>query len=478
MYYLGRIVEVGFEDDEEALSCYALAREAYPVDPRPLKAAAGLLFRCENWTRLDNLVDRALRGAAAYGGETATSPLLFFAARLSQARGQQDRAEGYLKQLLEVDSQHQEARSMLVELVGGEEEVSDRAAAELRALLESNTFDSAALKGLAAVHSRRGQPVAAACFERVLALTGIVGDELVQTIPDALQGPLNRQLEQNLFSQFVVTSPLQSGYLDLLRCCGPYLRTLGLVVETAPPARSQTLEPEETTALAAVVDQVSRLLPHQTGQISCFREGPRGTAISVTVLDHPTVQVEMATDLRSVGSQSEALFVLAQATNFLYRATYPLLAAPRADLTAVLWWFSRWRQLNQPDPPEEDAPWLPKMPETLVNQLYSTMMSTAHEMTPLNDPQHAQRVAIEMEEAAVAESDRVGLVVSNNLEASINALLKIETGAELSMLTSRVPELARSRRITDLVRYALSTEYMALLELKERRTQQAASATP
>ena len=471
VFYLGRIVEVGFEDDEEALSCYALAREAYPVDPRPLKAAAGVLFRQENWTRLDNLVDRALRGAAAYGGEEATAPLLLFAARLSQAREQQDRAEEYLKQLLEIDSQHQEARSMLVELVGGEE-VSDRAAAELRALLESNTFDSAALKGLAAVHSRRGQPVAAACFERVLTLTGIAGDELVQTIPEALRGPLDTPLSADLVSQFVVPAALQNGYLELLRCCGPHLRTMGLVVEPAPLARSQALEDDEEEMVGRVVEQVSQLLPHEGSRLLCYREGPRGTAVSVTVLEEPTIQVELSTELSSVGSQSEARFLLAHATNLLHRITYPLLAAPRADLTALLWWFSRWRELGQAAPPVEDAPWLPQMSQPFLEHLYAIMLSVGDSMVPLNDPQHAQRLAIEMEEAVVEESDRVGLIVSNDLEASINALLKIETGAELFMLTHRVPELSRSRRITDLVRYSLSTEFMALLELKERRSVQ------
>lgn len=463
VFYLGRVLEVGFEDHEEALSCYALAREAYPPDPRPLKAAAGLLFKEKNWNRLDRLMDRALKGAEAHGGPAAIIPSLVFAARLSVARAQPDRAEGYLKQLLEIDSSNTVARTMLVDLVGQTSPGGDRAAAEMTALLMSNVFDKAALKGLSELYAIREDLVRSACYERVLLLSGQADPTASRTIPDVLQNPLQVQLRTEHLSEFVAPEPNRDGYLTALGILGPHLDQLQLATTTSLSVSRHSEDGE--AAADGLLRQVMRLVSIDGGKIVCLPEGPRGTAVSVSVDRGPIVFLEMNCDPHSLLERREALFLLGHAAGLINRGTYSVVATPRSDLTAVLWWLSRWAQSGETAPPKTEAPWLDKCPPSLTSKLAGLVLEHRSSFPALTDPQHAQRHAIDLERAATSEGDRIGLLVSNELEACVDAILKLETGADLSLITDRVTELARSSRIANLVAYALSDEYMSLLSL-------------
>lgn len=456
VFYLGRILEAGFGDTDEALSCYALAREANPVDARPLKAAAGILVRQRNWLRLDTLLDRALKGAESLGGPTATPPFLLLAAKVSAMQGQRERAESYLKRALDAAPDHEEARAQLVDLVGSDAGGGEHAAEELRALLEHNPLDRQALEGLSKVFARDGRPAAAACLDRVV---GLLDPAAGQALPA-------RRLSQTLTPDLMTLLEhpgLDSGYLRLLRLIGPHLGQLGLASQLPPPMRSQAPDEATQAGLTQLITRLGRICPIQQAEIRCFEEGPRGTGIATTVAQHPIVTLEM--DCReALSGNAQGVFLLGHALFLIRRGTYSLIAAPRADLTGLLFFLSEWARSGSSEPPHDNAPWRPAMPPQLTRALAMALTAQDRPLEPLQDPQHAQRLAISLQAAATAEADRFGLCLCGDLLAGVNAVLRIEIGVDLEMLADRADELARSHRLMDLLRYAVSPQFLALQE--------------
>lgn len=468
-FYLGRICEVGFDDLENAIQYYARARELCATDPRPLKAAALILYRQENWQRLDRLVDRALMGAAALGGDEATTPFLFLAAKLSKLRELDDRSEEYVKRLLKIAPNHHEARVLLVEVVQHGEEGSQRASQELETLIDTDVFDVAALSGLANIKKQRGLMQQARCFFEVLDLIDHPIDDDDKPIADEPATPLaTDKLSQELLSTYVNHPILDSAYLKALRIVAPKLVAQGLIPSTAPPVGAQVLEDHETKQINSILSQVEAALPAAQGKLRCLREGPRGTAVSVILDPEPAALVEMDCQLDDQEKTNRARFLLAHAAHLMASDGYLVVAVPRSDLIDLFFGISQWRPSLQGPPPSVESVFLRELDKETLAALRDHLVSRSSRIEPLSDPQHAQRFVIALEEAVVESADRFGLVLCGNLNAAVDCLMQIEWGVGLEHFENKAEELPRSERVVHLVKYSVSDNHFSLkAELSE-----------
>ncbi|MBN1945526.1 MAG: hypothetical protein JW797_07605 [Bradymonadales bacterium] len=460
LFYQARILQQGFSDHTAALELHAKALQLNPVDPRPLKAQALILLETDQQDRLEELFEQAIAAAARAAGESATVEPLLLAVRVYHHREMPEQAERHLKRLLDLEPSHQAARALLVEVAHLLQAKGETSTAEPQKLLESNVLDATALFGLASLSLKRGRIDAASRFWRVLELIGDPrADQPPEDIASVVDSPLRIDAQDEQLARWLHPELMMGGYLAALKLMGPFLGKLGLVGQPSPPSRSQQLQPEEQQAMDALLAEVTASLPSRVGTIRCYQEGPRGTAINIQIADQPTILLEMDCSLDSAFQKSVATFLIAASAELLHRGGYTPIAIPRADLTRVLWWLSCWREVKSPAPPREEAFWLEDMDPKMTSAMHALVTDPQALFVPLEDPQDAQRLAIELEQAAMLDADRVGLVVANQLKAAVEGVLKLETGFALADLPDVIDELTRSERLVSLVRFAVSEEY-------------------
>ncbi|MCA9562772.1 MAG: tetratricopeptide repeat protein, partial [Myxococcales bacterium] len=449
-FYSGQIRRIGLSDPEGALRQFAKARELNPVDVRPLKAAALILLEQGNWSRLEKLLERAVKGAVAAGGDEAAAPFLLLTAKLWLHREEPSRAEDTLRELLERSPGHAEGKHLLVQLL---QDAPQNRLSDLDALVAQNVFDVDALRGLAEALSATGDSAGVAWVERVRdVVTGQVRSS------DAAV-PLPRgQIRREELIEATRPKALETGFIELMRTLGAHMVELGFSVGLAHPSESRVLADEDVEAAAGLV---TRALDFDTARIRCYSEGPSGPAVHVDFENGPMALVELAVDWTEP-TDSRKVFLMAHGLALTELGTWPCQYISPADLTRLLWWLSRWHQSGSPFPPTDEAEWIGKTSEALQETLFDLLHTEGVELEPLRDPQHAQRVANGLEHASSIQADRVGLLATDDIVGAIDAILIVETGMGLAQLENPRPHLESSHRIRSLVEFSLSAGYRRL----------------
>jgi hypothetical protein len=255
---------------------------------------------------------------------------------------------------------------------------------------------------------------------------------------------------------------LHSGYHHALVKLAPEFPRLGLTRPIELPSRSRRLHEDEGEDVREVMAEILRARTPTAGVLELYREGPQGISVTALVDDGPRIVLEVPPDLYSNAERREARFILGHAAELLVAGTYAVLAAPRTELTHIVWWLARWVRSPNDSPPTEDAPWAAQLDYPLVDDLREMLKARADSFEPVVDPQHAERIVVELEHATTLVADRMGLLLSNDLRASVSAILKMETGFGFESIRDAASDLARSKRVSQLVRYAMSDEYFEL----------------
>lgn len=450
-FFLGRVLDAGFDSRDGALEQYALARSLAPADPRALRASALILARRREWAALDELV------AGAADALEDPVPALQIAAQVAEARGDREHLAALLERLGERSYGDPVGRELRVSLLSsGSLPAVPSALAEYRDLLAGDPLDLAALDGFAEAFVALGDAEAAGCVARVAAL--------LRSAPPAPTTALPRTsgaLTESALRAGVCVTDIDHASLELLRALGPELGHLGLSGDQRVPTRLEGLSPAHALALDAELERLRWQLPPSEGLVACHLEGPRGCALTVAVTDEPFVIAELPTprDGAEGPVDGRVCFLLAHACFLLSRGTYVVRAMARADLAAVLTWLGEGHLRGGVPRTGSGWPWLGRTSPALLDRVDAALIDAAP-VVP-RDPRHATQLAEALERESEREADRVGLLLCDDLWGAVDAILALEGDLSLATVSSREQVLRRSPRILALLRWALSAEYFS-----------------
>jgi hypothetical protein len=449
-FFLGRVLDAGFDSRDGALEQYALARSLAPADPRALRASALILARRKEWAALDELV------AGAADALEDPVPALQIAAQVAEARGDRAHLAALLERLGERSYGDPVGRELRVSLLSsGNLPAVPSTLDEYRDLLATDPLDLSALDGFAKAFVALGDAEAAACVGRVAALL-----RGAPTAPTAALPRTSGALTESTLRTEVCLAGIDEASLELLRILGPELGHLGLSGDSRVPTRLEGLSPAHALALDAELERLRWQLPPCEGLVACHLEGPRGCALTVAVTDEPFVIAELPTprDGAEGPVDGRVCFLLAHACYLLSRGIYVVRAMARADLAAVLTWLGEGHSRGAMPRSGTDWPWLSRANPALFDRLDAALIGA----TPLvpRDPRHATQLAEGLERESEREADRVGLLLCDDLWGAVDTILALEGDLSLATVSNREQALRRSPRILGLLRWALSAEYL------------------
>ena len=482
IFYLGRIVECGFDDEDKALSLYREARQLDPDDIRPVLASARLLYRAGNWIRLENMVRGAAQTVASRQSADAAVPLrMFLATAFSKVRDY-PKAEDELRAIVDsgVSDEHASAAHFaLVELFGRMSNGVPKALAELHHVLDLDPVNPQALRTLGEMYQAiRQHPNVYCCYE-VLRCLGhaTAGHErfLTEVLRQRYEWsePPSGVLSTEELDRYVLGPLLDSPERRGLSRMGAMISGLH-VTEQAP---FRPLGDKHPWA-AEVQADVARMLGVDADAVITTAMGPTGLALRYVNLGSTAggkaesrVLVPVDAEAPRTPYHEAALrFQLGRALGHVALKLLPLRAVPIDELGHLIEILVRMQmgeELEEVGRVSRLAASVQRMVEydggRALRSAVVAMRKTGREEPVRSEAEglaRAERLLQHLDQAA----DRMGLLACASLCGALDTIIAVETGDDIRALDAaeRRQHLTTSPRMANIVRFFVAQAHFAL----------------
>lgn len=479
-FYLGRIAHVGFQDADAALAEWNKARALDPGDLRAALAATDVLRAEGRWTQLETLLREIVQGPGFAAPVLAR--LRMTLAVLCADRGDLAAAETEYQAVINAapasSALLREARLGLADVYGQLEGGANRAVPHLARLLDENPADVGVLRRLASLYLDRGDQARVYACYRLLDALGIAEEselafvcaceESHPNLAHASSKVLERTWVQNFVHDEALASPAAVGIAELSDILAQVFPTDGHIER----------RPEDEPLIAALAAQVVHVLgdgewagrlrardqgPSLPGlHFACRPIVPRGPGV-------PVARVLLDSEAVALGGHGEAMarFLIAKAAEHLCSGLAVARAMSTPDLAHLIELIDRIHAGQ----PLDQLRSLSHAAHVLAALEHGGLRERLERLTKRLRPVRRARIpASQMEARQRAEaliegldvsSERVGMIVSGDIAASIDAVTALSRGTDIARQTGaeRIAAVEELPRVRALVRYFLADHH-------------------